>query len=538
MDREINFDSIRALEEQIQEHERTLIKLKRARNSLLNVSTLLPPEILGQIFRWNVIPDGDFGGLPKGSYNFLLVCHHWFQVASDTPELWGFWGNSIEDWARRHTRWRTAPLDLVLRKRTYCDLDDTLRDALRDRAARDTIRRVHLYSSDASGLLNPIISSLVVEGEETRSSSVESFILQNSSPSRVDISNFLSRYHFPKLYHLDLYGCSISSWDLLRSRITSLTTLSLATIHDSPLPTLSQILSILSANPNLQSLKLTEDLVPDIDNVRSSSQIQLHHLKRLDLKSDFCRVFELLDRLDLPDKMDSLYLSLSECSPSDLLQTLGPYLGNHIQHRTPDRLRLSANPITTSFSIWVGDALEDDPTWGDWFVTIQGFTDMIIGEEDADKLSFDIIAHIPLERVAYLNVALPILRSEEMCIRMYNLTHIHLENLDLSTWFVEPGTREPDVFKDVLRGLRSISISRCGLSGGDWSPLTNFLTRRAAIGNRISSLWVPYYVRMDEDVVKSIRRAVDVFEDGSSPVGSDDGSDSGNGDGNAAGVMM
>ena len=69
MDREINLDSIRSLDKQIEEYEKAIIRLKRTRNSLLNVSTLLPPEILGNIFRWNVIPDGDFGGLLKGSYN-------------------------------------------------------------------------------------------------------------------------------------------------------------------------------------------------------------------------------------------------------------------------------------------------------------------------------------------------------------------------------------------------------------------------------------------------------------------------------------
>jgi hypothetical protein len=61
MDREINLDSIRALEKQIQEHEKALIKLKRARNSLLNVSTLFPPEVLGSIFQWNATPVGNWG---------------------------------------------------------------------------------------------------------------------------------------------------------------------------------------------------------------------------------------------------------------------------------------------------------------------------------------------------------------------------------------------------------------------------------------------------------------------------------------------
>ena len=72
---EINIDSILALEKQVKEGLGDIIQLKPARNSLVNISTLMPPELLGQVFRWNIIPDGDFGELKKGSYNFLLVCH-------------------------------------------------------------------------------------------------------------------------------------------------------------------------------------------------------------------------------------------------------------------------------------------------------------------------------------------------------------------------------------------------------------------------------------------------------------------------------
>jgi hypothetical protein len=524
MGRERNFDSIRSLEEQIREHERALIQLKRARNSLLNVSTFLPPEVLGNIFRWNVIPDGDFGGLPKASYNFLLVCHHWFQVASSTPGLWSFWGNSIGDWARRCARCSTAPLDLVLGQHTSHDFDATLREALRDRAARDTIRRVHLRSTDATGLLNPIISSIIAEGEEARSSSVESLILENDSRSGVDISNFFSRYRFPKLYCLDLYSCSISSWDLLGSRTTSLTTLSLVAIESSPLPTLSQMLSILSANPNLQCLELLRDSGPDVESDRSSSQIQLRHLKKLRLGSDIHSVFGLLNRLEFPDKMDNLSLSLRDCSPLDLPQTLGPYLGNKIRRRSPDRLSLFADPDPNFFSILIGDASEGDPTWESWSVTVTGDISVTSGEE-AETLFFDVIAHIPQEKVVDLKTALPILRSEELCVQMCNLTHLHLNQVDLSKWFVEPDTRKPHVFKDLLRRLHSITIIEPSLSGDDWSPLTNFLTRRGAVGARISSLSLSGYPHMGEGVVESIRRAVDVFEGRGSDDGSDDESD-------------
>jgi len=184
MDKERIIDSILALEKQINEsegHEKTIIQLKRAGNSLLNVSTLLIPEVLGSIFCWNAIPDGKFGGMPKGSYNFLLVCHRWFEVESCTPELWSFWGNTILDLTHRHVRCRTVPLDLVLDgDGGGHKLGDQLRDPLRDLAVHDAMRKVHL-SEDFGGqaTLDSVISSIVVEGEEAWLNSVESFIVRN-----------------------------------------------------------------------------------------------------------------------------------------------------------------------------------------------------------------------------------------------------------------------------------------------------------------------------------------------------------------------
>ena len=89
---EINIDFVLALEKQIGECLRDVIQLKRTGN-LLNISTHVAPELLGQVFRWNVIL-GTFDGLRKGSYNFLLVCHRWFKIASNTPELW-LWGTTM-----------------------------------------------------------------------------------------------------------------------------------------------------------------------------------------------------------------------------------------------------------------------------------------------------------------------------------------------------------------------------------------------------------------------------------------------------------
>ena len=81
MGREINIGSIRALEKQIKVYENAIIKLKRARNLFLNISSL-PPEVLGNIFCWNIPLEEPFDNMMEDWYNFLLVCHHWFRVGS------------------------------------------------------------------------------------------------------------------------------------------------------------------------------------------------------------------------------------------------------------------------------------------------------------------------------------------------------------------------------------------------------------------------------------------------------------------------
>ena len=526
MHREINLDSIRTLERRIREHPgpvEAIIRLKRTRNSLLNVSTLLPPEILGSIFRWNTVPDRDFDGVPKGAYNFLLVCHHWFEVASRTPELWSLWGNSMRDWVRRHARGGTGPVDLVLADRmSGRDLDERLCGALRDRAAQDLVRRVHIKCFDGAGIVNSIISSIVTEGEETRSNSVESFIIDNGDLRSVDVSAFFSRYHFPELRRLHLAGCTISSWGLLKSHTAVLTTLKLIDLEKSPILTSSQWLSILSSSLLLQHLELANMLDPGtIDGDRTYPCVPLRHLKRLYLRGGFRPIFALLSRVEYPDKLDDLRVSVYGYSPIDLSQTIGPCLGDRIRHwgRFPGGgLGLYATFGSITFFLYPEDKTKAvaSRTRIVSFAGASAGINVQSGKEERERVWLELIATISWEQVTYLETCLPILQLEGLGVKMCNLTHLNLSWVDLSAWFCVPILRRPQANEDVLSSLNHIEITGPTLSGG-WGPLTDFLSRRAAIGNRISCLRIFYHPHMGDDVVESIKRAVEVFEDGDLP---------------------
>ena len=133
-----------------------------------------------------------------------------------------------------------------------------------------------------------------------------------------------------------------------------------------------------------------------------------------------------------------------------------PYPRDRIRRRSPDRPRLSVAPHLNHFYISAGGCLWRWLGPGELVRDAGRDPERDAGEEEGDKLCFDIIVHIPQEVIVEVTT-LFIPRSEELCIRMYDLTHLHLDGIDMSSWFAGPEVREPHGFKDVLRGLRSTS---------------------------------------------------------------------------------
>ena len=493
-----------------------IVKLKRARNSLLNISTL-PPEILGDIFHWNVIVTGDFGGLKERSHNFLLVCHHWFEVASHTPELWSFWGNNLRDWRKRHLRYPTAPLDLVLNERwtEAGTLDYSLTIALQRRAERDAVRQIHLASED-SELLDSIMSSLIANYEGIQPNNVESFLLRDESDdgTSVDVSDFFAYSRFPNLRRLELLNCTISSWDLITSRTSVLTILILNFSYPSPAPTTPQLLSILESNPALQELSLSGCAIPDDGGNKSSFRVPLHHLRELELTGDLRHVFGLLHRLDHPQNMDYLSIDLQDCTTDDVPQVIGPYLRNYLRRRGRSRGGLGLFLSTEyRFVLHVGDVDGVDfsavgPVWMVNFVVITIDLIQIPPNDLLGEVALDLIENVPREDVVYFHADGGPVAMEGVSVQFPYLKALHFEGMLLHIAFPEP---TPGRDRKVFPSLQRITLDQVVVRRGDWSPLTSFLAHRASSENVLDILEIIGSYKMRPGVEESIRRGVREF---------------------------
>jgi len=491
MDREINLNSILALDAEI-------IRLKRTRNSLLNIARI-PPEILGHIFRFNVsatgVDDPNFPEIPKGSYNILLVCHHWFQVANLTPGLWSSWGNNLRDWKRWHLRSGTFALDLFLDGWRYNDgvFDQALRDTLKNRAARDVIRKVHLKSNDTR-LLTAIVSSLIPEGEDVRPSSIESIVLSN-----VDVSDLFTRYNFPKLRNLHLSSSfSISSWDYLKSTTTALTNLSLHyvnTIPPSAIPTASQIFSLLASNPNLRSLTLGPTLTNDNDRYDPGLRVSLCRLEHIDLSGPFRDVFPILYRLELPERMDCREIVLCDCTPQEVLEVIGPYIRDCLRGdaRFGDRLGafISFAPPFSHIALHAGVIgighcdLDRRPQYGPPCGFFELELSRLIPRDVTKNLHLDIHALLPQESIVDFETDLPV--TEEIILTMPNLEVLYLIRPVVSDGFLLPDPKGSNAHNKLLPSLQRLYLEDAKAVDDNWYPLITYLTHQTC-GNQAISL--------------------------------------------------
>ena len=350
---------------------------------------------------------------------------------------------------------------------------------------QDTVRQVHL-SFHGGGTLTSIISSLT--GQRRRRPEREYRIDRLAKPGALmDASDFFARSRFSKLRRLDLTGdFRISSWDSLATRTTLLTTLSLSV--SSPPPTASQLFSILTSNPNLQLLALSDLVPPDSAN-GSALQVPLRNSKLLSLRGEFRHLFGWLRRLELPETLDTMGLVGFDATVEGISQNLEPYIRDYFRRdvRFQDRLEVSSISCggSVSVSVCFPGAQNTVPTRKPFVA----YTVVLINPppDIMERLSVDFITLIPQEYVVSLSASLDIDPPEELFLTAPNIEFLCLSGVDLSEGFLQPNPDGPRANMKLLPSLRSLRLENIGLDDNDWGHLITYLAHQTS-DDRIISL--------------------------------------------------
>ena len=512
---------LRTLDEQIRKYRQPIIDHKRAQNSLSNISKL-PPEILGYIFSLTSFSEG----FEKRSLDFLLVCNYWYEVASHTPELWSFWGNNLQDWKRCHLRHPEAPLDLVLSwsERRKVSIDVGVRNALQHRASQDTIRLVHLRSTNPR-LLRWILWMLTVDQNEIRYSSVESFILCNEGSWPVDVSNFFANTHFSKLQHLELTNWMIWSFDDLALQTNHLTTLALDLPDFPSTPTTSQLLLLLTSNPSLQNLVLT-NFFPHKDH-NDHLKVLLLQLKEIKLDGEGKAVIAFLNKLVFPNILEHLDIILRKCAIKDILEVLGPYLQDHFRCHCKSQSGLAIY-ASLLFNLYfrVDDRGGSPPhtlTLEDPVPFLEITVYDVIPHGEPYELLLSLVEHTPQDQIVHLEIDgtkshyEPMIYKNPITMRniytlLPNLRVLCLRSMPLSYAFPKAGEEGKDIF--LSQGLQHLFLE--GMLTGDdyWTPLTTFLSVVACTSSirQLDFLQIICGSHMSPEVEEDIKSLVQEFK--------------------------
>ena len=395
MGHEVNEDRIWALEKKIEEAQGDAIQLKREHNSFLNISLLVPPEILGRILAWvgrERIQDDE---IKPHFYDFLLVCHHWFEVVKGTPKLWNFWGNTMTQWHYWREHCRSAPVGLVLSGlNADGPFDESLQAAVREAAKRGTIRSIN-FQTGSSRLQQQILAALTPGDDENQFSSIESFSLQSA-----DVSKFFTRCSFPKLLYLKLSDYfEVSNWELFASRTGALTELSLTNANDIPTP--FQLLSILARSPGLRDVTLSElTAVPD-DKDRGPTPVPMHHLRSLHITGNLHSVVALISRLEFLQPICRMRVYVYISRTDNIKTTLGPLVRDYIlrEGRRQASLGLTILGSPAGFLIKVSDIREGQRLM---FASFGVHDDDKVDVEDDLPLCRDFVEQVLVDDVVYL----------------------------------------------------------------------------------------------------------------------------------------
>jgi len=352
---------------------------------------------------------------------------------------------------------------------------------------------------------------------------MESIVWENEGSRAVDVSNFFARSHLSRLRSLNLYGnFRISSWNHLATRTTSLTTLSLDIRTSPPPPTITtpRLFSVLTLNPNLQELSLSNAALPTDTNT-STSKVQLRHLRVLSLTGECCLLLGLLRRLILPEMLDEMHLTGSDAMVEDISQTLAPYMREYFRRdpRFQDRLGMSSSsssPLFPSFgciSIVVGVVRAQTTTLelGSPQVSLTALANRP-PPGTPEQFFIPLITLIPQERIVFFNADLYVRPPEEVFFMMRNIETLYLSEMQLSEGFLQPNPDGPHANTKLLPSLRLLRLGDVTyLNDYGWSLLTTYLVHQTSGGRTISLEVIGRFPEESPEILNRIRGLVKEF---------------------------
>ena len=323
------------------------IRLKRLRNSL-NFSVRLAPEILGYIFWWGVVSGvSPSGRIARNTFNFLLVCRYWFDVAISTPSLWAFWGTSLRECVAFHRYSGAVPLYLnLIDAGTTRDIREAS-DVLQDLGVRRRIRHLHIHTSPKT-LVN-ILSFMTTPQPFSVRSQVQSLMLTAEGswiaerPEELpDITNFLDNHTFPELQSLRLRGCNLR-WEPLILQTSKLTRLFIHAYDESRKPTVFQLATLFAGNSALEDINLSLEIAWAPEHVLQESPIPtfLPRLHRLAVHGNAAGYAQLLNLLAFSNELEHVKVDLFlDGIVTDVAAALAPFLTNVFRERQLSNLTI------------------------------------------------------------------------------------------------------------------------------------------------------------------------------------------------------
>jgi len=331
-----NTHAIQDLKAKTQYHEQETIRLKHFRNPLPNLSVCLAPEILGHIFWWSVIsgvnPSGRIAG---NTFNFLLVCHYWYDVATSTPPIWAFWGTSVRECVAFRRYSGAVPLYVNL---VDVNTNRDIREAcgvLQDWSVLRRIRHLHVHSSPRA--LANILSFTSTPQPSYIRSQIQSLKLTVEGPWTTerpeefpDITNFLNIHSLPELQSLRLRGCNMR-WDSLIPQTSKLTHLLVHAHVKSRKPTVLQLAALFAGNSALEDIDLSLEIAstPEDSLLDSSITVLLPHLRCLVVHGNAVGHTQLLNLLTFSNGLKHVNIDIFlDGIVTDVAAALTPFLPN------------------------------------------------------------------------------------------------------------------------------------------------------------------------------------------------------------------